>query len=70
MIDLTFTLIFAAFAIPLIAVELYGVWRQKRGDTISENVWWVLRRWPVLKYFVGAFLIWLFVHFLWLGEIV
>ena len=67
-VDVAFTIIFAALAIPLTVVELYGVARRQRGDTISENVWWVQRRWPWARYVIGGFLIWLFAHFMWGGS--
>jgi hypothetical protein len=52
--------------IPLLAIELYGALvRRRKGDTISEMYWLVQGRFPVAsRVLMGAFLAWLFVHFL------
>lgn len=78
-INTWFTLGFLALGIPLIALELYGVYRRvpdpetgKRkwgGDTISENWWWLRERAPWLRVPMAGFLIWLFYHFIFEGRV-
>lgn len=72
-LNIAFTIAFLTLGIPLLLLELYGVWRRVKdeegnsswgGDTISEN-WWALRnRYPWLGLPMGAFLAWLFYHFI------
>lgn len=58
-----FTAAYLLFAVPLVAVELYGVWRTDKGDTISEHIWTIRNRWPWLVVPIGGFLVWLLLHF-------
>jgi len=63
---------FLAIGLPLIAVELYGVARRPGGraggdDTISEMWWETRNRYPFLVFAMAAFLVWLFVHFVFEG---
>ena len=62
------TITFLIFIIPAVALELWGVRRKAKGDTISENIWWMQQRIPGLRYVVAAFCGWLFVHFLFDGR--
>ena len=62
------TVAFLVFIIPAVALELWGVRRKAKGDTISENVWWLQKRIPGLRFVVAAFVAWLFVHFLFDGR--
>ena len=62
------TVAFLVFIIPAVILELWGVRRKKKGDTISENVWWAQQRVPGLRFVVAAFLVWLFIHFLFDGK--
>ena len=49
----------------LIGVELYGVIRKRRGDTISEMWWAVQERHPIAaRVVLGFFFGWLILHLL------
>lgn len=62
-VHLGWTLAYLALGIPLLTLELVGVWRPGRGDTISENVWWLEHRFWPFRVFVTAFSVWLTFHF-------
>ena len=47
--------------------EAWALYRKKRGDTLSEAVWWVLSRARVLQFVAAGFLMWLLIHFVFLG---
>lgn len=65
-VNIVWTVIYLVLAVPLIIIELIGVYRRQKGDTISENVWWIQKKfWPI-KIVISGFLIWLLVHF-WSG---
>ena len=59
---LWFTIIYGVLGALIIGVELYGVVKKRRGDTISEHYWWVQKRAPWVRIFLLGFLIWLAVH--------
>ena len=59
-------LLFAAMA----ALEITALVRKPYGDTLSELVWFILRKSIVFKAIMGLILIWVFIHFIWLGVIV
>jgi hypothetical protein len=47
-VDWHYTIAFLALGVPLAALELWGVHQKRKGDTISENVWWLRDHQPVL----------------------
>lgn len=64
--------LFLALGLPLLAVELFGVWRRPGGhaggeDTISEAWWSIRNRYPLLTVAMAGFLLWLMFHFLYDG---
>jgi hypothetical protein len=66
-LEAIFTFVFLLLGIPLIIAELYGVYRENKGDTISEH-WWALRnRYPWLKWPMLGFTLWLTYHFFFEG---
>lgn len=69
MVEIGFTIAFVLLAIPLVALELYGVWRKEKGDTISENIWWLQKRFWPFRIVVAAFCLWLLIHFGFDGNI-
>jgi len=50
------------------AYEAWALYRPKRGDTLSESTWWVLRKSVALRFVAAGFLTWLLVHFVFLGR--
>ena len=58
---------------PGMAIEVPAIIDKKPGDTLSDHVWKFLgvKGYPLPKGYklrrgaLGAFLVWLFVHFLW-----
>ena len=51
------------------AMEGVALARGQRGDTLSEQVWAILRRGPlVLRWLVAGILLWVLVHFVSLGR--
>jgi len=67
--ELEYSFIYGLLFFAFIAVELYGAFfRKERGDTFSENIWWLQDRIPGLRWIVAAFLavgvVWLVPHFL------
>ncbi len=67
-LDLFSMIGFAVTGLALFAWEMRGVIRKKKGDTISEFVWWLDSIWPGTKYVVLGFLAWLAVHFFFSGR--
>jgi hypothetical protein len=47
-----------------ILVEGHAIMHQRERETFSWQVWWVLRRTPVLWWIGAGFMVWLTVHFL------
>jgi len=67
--ELGFSVIYGLLFFAFVGVELYGAFiRKERGDTFSENVWWLQDRVPGLRWIVAAFValgvVWLLPHFL------
>lgn len=50
------------------AWEVRGLMRKRKGDTLSELTWAVLAKAMVLRFLVLGFLLWLSVHFFFLGR--
>ena len=48
--------------------ETIALIRPRRGDTLSELVWSVLRRARVLQFVAAGFILWMLVHFVLLGR--
>ena len=57
-----FTLLFALLGGALLAVELYGVRRKGRMDTITEHWYWLADRFPWLNVIMALALVWMFCH--------
>jgi hypothetical protein len=71
-VNLWFTVAFLAGGLFLLGMELWGVSRSERGDTITEN-WraankYLAKRFPWLgwffRIFTGGLLVWTLLHFL------
>lgn len=60
-----FTLAWVAIFALIIAVEGIALVNRDDGDTLSEHVWAVLDLSPALALPLGAFFLWLFLHFVW-----
>jgi len=61
-----FSALYLLLGLQLLAVELYGIARNGKLDTISEHWWAFQQSNPILAriiYFV--FFIWLTIHFIW-----
>lgn len=65
-----FSFAYLWLGLQLIAVELYGVARKGRRDTISEN-WWLIQHFhPITaRLLMTVFLTWLYLHFCWREQI-
>ncbi len=50
------------------AWEFKGILDPKKGDTLSETVWRLLKTAAVWRWLVAAFLGWLIVHFVFFGQ--
>lgn len=69
-LDLWFSFGYALLGAALVALELVGVRRERKGDTITENWRWVdaaLRRHGMLRWFWRVFTVgflgWIALHF-------
>lgn len=47
-----------------LAVEFYAIYRKAEGDTLSEQVWRLLRWKPIFRWVGAGFMFWLSFHFL------
>ena len=63
MLEPAFTAAYLALGLALVAVEVVGIRRKGKGDTISDHVWWLRRRFAPTAYIIGGFLVWAIVHF-------
>lgn len=61
-----FTYGYLALGLIVLALELYGIFRQGDGaDTISEHWWWLQGRFPIgSRIFYVAGVTWLSIHFM------
>lgn len=59
-----FTWFWIAWILAFVVVEVIALRRKAPGDTLSEQVWAVLRGRPVLWFLGAGFLVWLLLHFL------
>lgn len=59
-----YTLAWIVMALWFVVWETLALKRKKGGDTLSEHVWWLLKRGPVVWWAGAGFLTWLFGHFL------
>ena len=70
MLDTTTVIGWAIIGVAALVWELRGVFnRKKRGDTLSEIVWWVEARSILAWFLLAGGLVWLLVHFLGFGEV-
>ena len=65
--DWVFTLGWVVILGALGVWELWAILRKKRGDTLSEHTWWLLRKSPVIWFVALGFFGWLIVHFFAFG---
>lgn len=65
-----FSRIYLALGLAILAVELYGVFKPTKMDTISEHWWWIQDAlgWPA-KVLITLFLAWLWIHFITRGAV-
>ena len=67
LIDPLFTILWGVIGGAALILEIIALRRKKRGDTLSEQIWALLRKSPVV-WFVGlGFFSWLIVHFFAFG---
>lgn len=60
-----FTILFAVLGAAIIAVELWGVRRKGRFDTLSEHWWFIQDRLPFVRPLMVVFFLWLVLHLGW-----
>jgi uncharacterized RDD family membrane protein YckC len=61
------TIAWLVWGVLFVIVEAPAVWRKRRGDTLSEQVWWLRDRKigpiPLGYLILGPFWAWLTLHF-------
>jgi hypothetical protein len=63
-----FSVLFGVLVVALVVVEVVGVVRKQRGDTLTENWRWLDRHLPAglrwfLRVFTAGMLLWTALHF-------
>jgi hypothetical protein len=66
--DIVFTIAWGLWGLLFLGLEGFTLWRKRKGDTLSEQIWAIEHLLPVARWLTGAVLLWLFVHFVFFGR--
>lgn len=64
-----FTAGWIVWGIGFAVLEGIAIKRKAKGDTLSEHVWFIVRKTPLFRWLILAAMIWLTLHFTFLGKL-